>query len=841
VLFTALAQTAVTTETRRRFELAGVPNGWSAALGLLVLAGLLYALVWLYRHDARASVSPRGRWVLVGLRSAVILALALIWLEPVLGVYTHRRTLSRTLVLVDASASMAIRDRYADAATRERITTFLNDHGGPADEMPDRAALAHRLLTADNAAFLDGLARKNRVEIFAFDEFPRHRDTLVAPGLMTAADIASSQPADAGSTPGARSPAEMAPIEPTGPVTNVGRGVREAIAGAGSAPVAGVVILSDGAVNQGEPVDVVGRFARARQIPLYVVGIGDPSPPRNVRITELLTPQTAFVRDPFAVTAHISNDGMAGERVSVELILRGEAEGGAPRVLETRRIDMPPSGEMTPVTFRHAINQAGEVTLAVRVPEQDGEVLTDDNQREAKVRILEDKLRVLLVAGGPSWEYRYLSRLLERDDAFDVSCWLQSADVDAVRDGNTIIDHLPTEPAELFDYDVVLLMDPDPTELTETWCKNVATLVGDHFGGIALAAGRKFTPRFMRSDAMRSVVELLPILYDPEAELEINRQGHYQRRAWPITIPDAARDHPVVTQTTDPAVNASIWSRLGEIYWHYPVRRHKPLATVLMRHTNPLMRDTTDSGEATGQVLLAAQRFGTGRSAFLAIDSTWRWRRFGDRYFNRFWVQLIRYVSEGKSTGQQRRGLILTDRERYRMGEAVTVRPRLLDHSYMPLTGDTFQATLRETPAGDAAAATDRPLVLQANPTEPGWFQGRFVARRVGSYEISAEFAGEVGEDALRVSRTVRVTRPEIELARPQLDRDALETLAETSGGAYFTLDQADEIPDRIESQHAETVTAGTPIVLWDSVWTLVVLVGLVGVEWALRKRWRLL
>jgi hypothetical protein len=111
----------------------------------------------------------------------------------------------------------------------------------------------------------------------------------------------------------------------------------------------------------------------------------------------------------------------------------------------------------------------------------------------------------------------------------------------------------------------------------------------------------------------------------------------------------------------------------------------------------------------------------------------------------------------------------------------------------------------------------------------------------VGSYEISAEFAGEVGEDALRVSRTVRVTRPEIELARPQLDRDALETLAETSGGAYFTLDQADEIPDRIESQHAETVTAGTPIVLWDSVWTLVVLVGLVGVEWALRKRWRLL
>ena len=589
-----LAQSGVTTETRHRFELAGMPGGWWAVLGLLLVAMLAYAVVWLYRHEGRAGVPPLGRRLLTGLRLAVLLSLVVIWLEPVLGVYIHRRTLSETLVLVDSSASMGIADRYADGGERDRLDTFLSQVGGPADAGHTRADLAHLLLSADDGDFLNRLAARNKVKVFTFDAFPRHRETLVEPGLMVAAgdreeaDAASPDDEQGSTDPtgGAKAPSTLESVEVTGPVTNMGRAVREAVEPSGSTPVAGVVILSDGAVNQGEPVDVVGQFARARQIPLYVVGIGDPARPRNVRITELLAPQTAFLRDPFTVTAHISSDGMGGERVPVELVLAADAEGPAERVLETKYVDVPASGEMVPVRFRHAIDRAGEISVAVRVP-------ADDNRRETKVRILEDKLRILLIAGSPTWEYRYVSRLLERDTTFDLSCWLQSADIDAVRDGNTVINRLPAEQAELYDYDAVLLIDPNPRELDADWCAKVATLVGDHFGGLVLAAGRKFTPRFMREADTRAVVEALPVIYDPEAELEINRQGHFQQRAWPISIPDAASDHPVIMQTTDPATNAAIWSRLGEVYWHYPVRRHKPLATVLMRHTNPLMRDVT--------------------------------------------------------------------------------------------------------------------------------------------------------------------------------------------------------------------------------------------------------
>ena len=832
-----LAQAAVETSIRHRLELGRVPSGWWAVLGLLCAGGLIYGVVWLYRREARTGAPTWGRWLLGGLRITVLVSLLVIWLEPILAVYIERRTVSETLVLVDSSASMGLHDRYPTGDDAERIAAFLEAHGASNDEPVSRADLVHLLLTGNGGAFLDRLAERNRVKVFSFDAFPRHTETLIRPGLMLAAGDTES---DATTTQPQRPATSLEPIEPTGPVTNIGRAVREAIEAAGSAPVAGVIVLSDGAFNQGEPVDVVGEFARARQIPIHVVGVGDTSEPLNVRIAELIVPSTVFIRDPFVVTAHVSGEGLTNVRVPVELLRVTDDGAGPGEVIQTQYADLSTDGQMVSVTFRHAENRAGTLNLAVRVAPQRGEILTDDNQRTRTVRILDAKLKVLLVAGGPSWEYRYVTRLLERDAAFDVSCWLQSADVDAVRDGNTIIDRLPTERAELFKYDVILLLDPNSRQLDETWCENVATLVGDHFGGLVVAAGRKFTPRFMREPHTQPIVELLPIIYDPQAEIEINNLGHWQPRGWSISIPDEARDHPVLMQTTDPAVNASVWSRLGEVYWHYPVKRHKPLASVLMRHTNPLMRERTPSGEQAGQVLLACQRFGKGRSAFLAFDSTWRWRRYGETYFNRFWVQLLRYVTEGKLTGEQKRGLILTERERYRMGEAVTVKARLLDARYMPILQDEFRAELTETAAAGEGPRSLPPVVLKANPADPGWYQGRFIAQRVGTYEVAVELTGERGEP-VRIRRTVQVTRPQIELAHPQRDGAALERLAQATGGQYVELDEAGRIPDLIEDRHLETVSAGTPIALWDSHWTLVFLVGLLCLEWALRKRWRML
>src|SRR5690606_25736569 len=96
---------------------------------------------------------------------------------------------------------------------------------------------------------------------------------------------------------------------------------------------------------------------------------------------------------------------------------------------------------------------------------------------------------VLLIAGAPSYDYRFLARMFERDPTVKLSTWLQSADARAVRDGDVAIDALPTGIEEINKYDAIILMDCDPSELDPTWASVISMFVSDYGGGVLYAAG----------------------------------------------------------------------------------------------------------------------------------------------------------------------------------------------------------------------------------------------------------------------------------------------------------------------------------------------------------------
>ena len=197
-------------------------------------------------------------------------------------------------------------------------------------------------------------------------------------------------------------------------------------------------------------------------------------------------------------------------------------------------------------------------------------------------------MRVLLVSGGPTWEYQYLTRLLERDATFNLSVWLQSADKDAVREGTTVIDHFPRTQEELFQYDCIILLDPQPADVDPAWTACVEQLVGNYGGGLLYVAGRINAPRFCHESGTRPLLDLLPVVIDPnESDLMLNELGHFQTTAWPFFVPSAVANNPVLALSDQPAENTQIWNNLPGVYWHYPVRREKPVATVLLRHSNP--------------------------------------------------------------------------------------------------------------------------------------------------------------------------------------------------------------------------------------------------------------
>ncbi|MEK6674917.1 MAG: hypothetical protein AABZ47_04595 [Planctomycetota bacterium] len=804
-------------------EWRSVPDGWFLVLAAAGILALCWAVIWMYRREGRIGASALTRWVLGFARCSVLVILAAILLEPVRVRILRRWVDSYTLVLVDSSSSMDLVDQYRDAKATERVKKVTD--GADASSFRRMDVVKH-VLEGENRSFLRRLSGKNRVKLFTFADEPILQGTL-ASGLEDPTRDKGSLP-EGDKTGGAQRVEDLATtFSATGPATNVERAVRRAMESLAGAPIAAVVVLSDGGFNQGSSGEETGRFARDRHVPIHVVGIGDPSPPRNVRVVEVKSPASVFQQDPFPISVQVSTEGVVGETIQLVLRERDASGGSEGSEIETRSLPIGGDGLVAPLVFQRRQDRAGRYVYTVEVPTLEGESVTDDNARQVTINVIESRSKVLVVAGGPSWDYQYVSRLLQRDDTFDVSCWLQSADVNAVREGDVIIDHLPATAEEVFAYDVLILMDANPAELGEEWARLVDKYVSEYGGGLLLTVARPFTPGLMREPSLKPLRDLLPVTMDPEADLALNRIGHYQLSPVPVEIPPTAFGHPVMQLADDPVSTKLAWQGAGDIHWHYPVLREKPAATVLMRHGDPRMRNAFGA-----HVLAAVQFVGSGRSGYLGMDGTYRWRRYSETTFNRFWIQMVRFLGEGKLLGGHKRGMLLTDNDQLSLGEAVTVTARLFDARYEPLARDKVVANVM---GGEGKAE----VILAARPDRPGWFDGRFIPDRVGGYRISLLGVGEPGEDGGEIVREIRVSRPNLEIARPQMDRAALQALAQHSeGGKYFELDEVSQISDLIQDLHEEISVRSRPTILWDTGAVMTLLVVLLSFEWAVRK-WR--
>ncbi len=214
----------------------------------------------------------------------------------------------------------------------------------------------------------------------------------------------------------------------------------------------------------------------------------------------------------------------------------------------------------------------------------------------------------------------------------------------------------------------------------------------------------------------------------------------------------------------------------------------------------------------------------------MAFDETWRWRyRVADEYHQRYWNQVGRLIMAPPFAVADRFVSINCGALAYLPGQRAALRAQIRDTEGRPVAEARAVAHLYRN--GTKAASLDLKL-----DEDDGTYRAQSGALPAGEYEVRVEVAGYPAEQMRTVGRFFVEPPQSGELADLTCDAPLLQQIAETSGGRFLWEHELSALPDELRplssGQVVETETA-----LWQSYLWFAAVVGLLTMEWILRKR----
>src|SRR5262249_2969777 len=172
----------------------------------------------------------------------------------------------------------------------------------------------------------------------------------------------------------------------------------------------GILVFSDGQNNGGRSPSEAARAAAAANAPVFTIPVGSTERLKDIAIVDLFATGLVSVGDTARVAVTLESTGFDKRTVKVEL-----REGKT--LLDAKDLVLN-SNEQQQLELTFKAEQPGARYLTVTVPPQpeEAEHLRANNTDTALVRVTEEKLKVLLIDGGPRWDFRFLKNALRRDN-----------------------------------------------------------------------------------------------------------------------------------------------------------------------------------------------------------------------------------------------------------------------------------------------------------------------------------------------------------------------------------------------------------------------------------------
>ena len=564
-----------------------------------------------------------------------------------------------------------------------------------------------------------------------------------------------------------------------GGATRLGSAIEHVVNQERSGPIAGIVVVTDGQGNAGTSTEAAMIAAANAGIPVFPIGVGSTRVARNVQVADLQAPPRVFPGDRFKVKALITSFGLEGTSARVRLMSVDTKNSEAEIEEDADAVRLGEDGVPTPISFELSRDEVGKRRYIVRVEPIDRESETRDNQRGAVVSIIERKTNVLLMAGGPTREYRFLRNQLYRDQSITTHVWLQSAKTGSDQESDVLLEGFPATRDEMYFYDCVIAFDPDWRALSAQQTALLERWVAEQAGGIILIAGPVNTPEWTRKPRGDESIDVMRKLYpvsfysQGSAIRKLGRFGGADSFPLQFTREGKAAEYLWIGDSASQSVES--WDSFDGVFGYYAVNESKAGADVLAYFADP----NTLIGERL-PIYLASQFYGAGRAFFQASGEMWRVRRMDVAYFEEYYNKLIRWASQGRLLRDSRRGILLADRQRCWMGDTIMLQAILRDAQDEPLTMEEVEVTVLRPDD------TSEKVTLRTNSAavRPGTYSGQFIASVEGDFRVTLPIPDSPDLEVLSTSVTANI--PDLEKERPQRNDAVLSKLAEKTLGHHF-------------------------------------------------------
>lgn len=725
---------------------------------LLVAIGVAVLLLGVYLYSRKSQrVTDGWRVTLIAIRCALIVAMALCLMRPVIVVPAVIPQSSFAAVLMDDSASMLI----ADEKDQPRIET------------------ARQLMTT-GSAFHTALTEKFKVRGF---RFAGGADPLQDPSELTG----------------------------SGQHTNLVNSIDQALRDLSGLPIAGVIVISDGAQTTESDIGGLITNLRGRGAPVFAVGVGRTTLEGDLELVRATAPRRLLPGSPATAELLIRASGIPEQSVKIELIEDNHH-------LRTQVVPLQGKEVTEVVRISFTPSSPGLHSYTVIAQPLEGEPVKENNTQRFVLEVEDSHPRVLYLEGEPRWEFGKLRGAMGDEKNVTLVSLLRSADGkfyrQGVESGEELTSGFPKAEEDIFKYQALIIGSIEATFFTFDQLRAIEQFVARRGGSLlALAGSKAFNAG---GYANTPLADLLPVYLRGEPAAPAGSQ------TFKVALAERGRDHRVARLAEQQDQNVKSWEQMPAITLPEVLSETKPGATVILE-----ARSADGAGQSAP--LLVEERYGRGRTLAMMASDTWRWRMMLDsknKVFETFWRNLMRYMVESV------RRQVEADLERtaYVTGEPVRIRVEVADKKFTGIADAQVSARVT-TPTGQA-------LVLQALRSGEAGFAGyaaSLVPDEEGVYRV--EVTARKGEETVGETKmTFLAGPPNREAFGAAQNEELLRRLAIETGGAYYNLDQAKNLVE--DMTHTETGSSvRATYELWDMPINFLIVVGLAAVEWFIRKR----